>query len=74
MKDFKTKEFGIYYIRWIISALVMLPFMILFEYLQIDLWLNLFLGQSIGSVIFFKVDKWIFTNARSNRSKTINAN
>lgn len=54
------KTFLIYYIRWIVSALVMLPFMMLFEYYSISLWLNLLLGQSIGALIFFKIDKWIF--------------
>ena len=60
MKEYKTKLFIIYWGRWMFSAIVMLPFMILFEVFQIPLWLNLLLGQTIGSVIFFKIDKRIF--------------
>lgn len=63
----KSKLFLVYYLRWIISAVVMLPFMMLFEYWQIDLWLNLFLGQTVGSVIFFKIDKWIFKDKNNDR-------
>jgi hypothetical protein len=59
------KLFGIYWLRWMASAVVMLPFMMLFEYYALPLWLNLFLGQSIGSIIFFKIDKWIFRGKES---------
>ncbi|CCB80212.1 hypothetical protein HBZC1_12260 [Helicobacter bizzozeronii CIII-1] len=38
----------------------MLPFMLLFEWMHTPLWLNLFLGQTIGAIIFFKIDKFIF--------------
>lgn len=38
----------------------MMPFMIIFEAYAVPLWLNLFLGQTIGAMIFFKIDKWIF--------------
>ncbi|AFJ81454.1 hypothetical protein HPHPH1_0924 [Helicobacter pylori Hp H-1] len=44
-----------------LSALVMLPFMEIFYYFNFPLWLNLFLGQTIGAVIFFKLDKLIFS-------------
>ena len=44
----------------------MMPFMILFETFAVPLWLNLFLGQSIGAVIFFKIDKWIFGNKEAH--------
>ena len=43
-----------------VSAVVMLPFMLLFENLGLGLTLNLILGQTIGAVIFFKIDKYIF--------------
>ncbi|GAA7757226.1 hypothetical protein HpBGD77_19830 [Helicobacter pylori] len=39
----------------------MLPFMEIFYYFNFPLWLNLFLGQTIGAVIFFKLDKLIFS-------------
>lgn len=56
-----TKKFFIYILRWIISAFVMMPFMIFFEFLGMDLVPNLLLGQIIGACIFFKIDKYIFT-------------
>lgn len=54
------KLFVIYWLRWMVSAVVMLPFMLWFDYLELKLWLNLLLGQTIGSVIFFKIDSYIF--------------
>ncbi|EQL53285.1 hypothetical protein HpVH80_11770 [Helicobacter pylori] len=59
--EYKSKLFGIYWLRWMLSALVMLPFMEIFYYFNFPLWLNLFLGQTIGAVIFFKLDKLIFS-------------
>ena len=58
------KLFAIYWLRWIVSAFVMLPFMLLFEYLGLGLTLNLLVGQTIGAIIFFKIDRWIFKNGR----------
>ena len=66
LQEYKTKLFGIYWGRWMLSALVMMPFMILFEAFAIPLWLNLLLGQTIGSIIFFKIDKWIFGNKEAH--------
>ena len=60
MKDFLTKKYFVYLFRWLISAFVMMPFMVFFEYLGITLALNLILGQIIGSLIFFKIDDFIF--------------
>ena len=60
MKDFLTKKYFVYLLRWLISAFVMMPFMVFFEYLGITLALNLILGQIIGSLIFFKIDDFIF--------------
>jgi 4-hydroxybenzoate polyprenyltransferase len=51
----------VYYLRWLISALVMLPFMLYFERKKFPLWKNLIIGQTIGALIFYFVDKWIFT-------------
>ncbi|WP_104759423.1 hypothetical protein [Helicobacter bizzozeronii] len=58
--EYKSKLFVIYWLRWMLSAVVMLPFMLLFEWMHTPLWLNLFLGQTIGAIIFFKIDKFIF--------------
>lgn len=54
------KRFGIYLVRWVLSGFVMLPFMLLFEYLGITLSANIILGQLIGACIFYKIDSWIF--------------
>ncbi|WP_120945921.1 MULTISPECIES: hypothetical protein [Helicobacter] len=59
-KEYKSKLFLIYWLRWMLSAVVMLPFMHFFEWLGTPLWINLFLGQTIGAIIFFKIDKFIF--------------
>ncbi|WP_104629391.1 hypothetical protein [Helicobacter bizzozeronii] len=58
--EYKSRLFVIYWLRWMLSAVVMLPFMLLFEWMHTPLWLNLFLGQTIGAIIFFKIDKFIF--------------
>jgi len=60
ISQFKSKLFLIYWGRWMLSAIVMMPFMITLEYLSFPLWINLLIGQSIGSIIFFKIDGWIF--------------
>ena len=54
------KGYGIYLVRWVLSGFVMLPFMLLFEYLGITLSANIILGQLIGACIFYKIDSWIF--------------
>ena len=59
MKDFLTKQYGIYLMRWIFSGLVMLPIMLFLESI-LPLWGNLLVGQVFGSLVFFKIDKWIF--------------
>ena len=60
-KTFFSKRFAVYLFRWLISAFVMMPFMILFEQLGIAIALNLILGQIIGAIIFFKIDSFIFS-------------
>ena len=60
-KSFFTKKFAVYLFRWLISAFVMMPFMILFEQLGISIALNLILGQIRGAIIFFKIDSFIFS-------------
>lgn len=63
-------RFIIYYVRWIVSAFIMLPFMLICERYEVSLWLNLLIGQSIGSVIFFNIDKMIFTMNKELRNDT----
>lgn len=55
------KRFVVYLIRWIVSGFVMLPFMMLFESLGLELEYNILVGQLIGACIFYKLDRWIFT-------------
>jgi len=59
MKEYLTKRYFIYLIRWIVSAIVMLPVMMFLESI-LPLWGNLLVGQIFGSLIFFKIDKAIF--------------
>lgn len=60
LEEYKDVLFAVYWLRWLFSAMVMMPFMIFFQYLGLSLFWNLLLGQTIGSVIFFKIDKFIF--------------
>lgn len=60
IKEYFSKLFLVYWIRWLFSAIIMLPFMVLFESWGIGLTLNLFLGQTIGAIIFFELDRFIF--------------
>jgi len=55
-----VKRFLIYYGRWILSAFVMMPFMIAFEKMGLSLSANLIAGQTVGALIFYRIDKWIF--------------
>lgn len=60
MSNYFSKLFLIYWCRWLISAVVMMPFMLLFDFWGLSLCFNLILGQSIGALIFFKIDEFIF--------------
>jgi len=65
-------QFFIYFIRWQISAWIMLPLMLLLESI-FPLWLNLMVGQAFGALIFWEIDKWIFNIHRpDNIEKEIN--
>jgi hypothetical protein len=55
------KQYLIYHLRWQISAFVMMPIMLYLES-NLPLWANLMVGQFIGAVIFFMIDKRIFKN------------
>jgi len=59
MFKFLNKQYGIYHLRWQISALVMMPIMIFLE-AHLPLWGNLMVGQFVGALIFWEVDKRIF--------------
>jgi hypothetical protein len=61
LKGLFSKIYGLYHLRWQLSAWVMLPFMMLLEG-SLPLWGNLMLGQLIGAFIFWEVDKRIFKN------------
>jgi len=54
------KTYGIYHLRWQISAWLMLFPMLYLESLGMPLWANLMIGQAIGATIFWKIDNWIF--------------
>jgi len=59
IKKLLSKRYGIYHLRWQVSAWVMLPFMMLLE-AHLPLWGNLMLGQFIGALIFYPIDTFIF--------------
>lgn len=44
--------------------------MLICEKYEVSLWLNLLIGQSIGAVIFFNIDKMIFTMNKEFRNDT----
>jgi len=54
------KRYIIYHLRWQLSALIMLPFMLFIESKGFPLWINLMIGQFIGAIIFWKIDSIIF--------------
>jgi len=57
--EYFTKRYFVYLVRWIVSGIVMLgPMMILEAFLP--LWGNIIVGQIFGSLVFFKIDKYIF--------------
>lgn len=51
--------YTIYHLRWQLSGIVMMPFMLFLES-TLPLWANLMLGQFIGALIFWEIDKRIF--------------
>jgi pimeloyl-ACP methyl ester carboxylesterase len=54
----KTKLF--YYIRWLVSGIVMYPIMAILDKLGLHLLIVLLIGQSFGSLVFWNIDKNIF--------------
>ena len=61
-RDFLTVKFAVYVIRWIISGVVMLPFMLIMKYYDVPFSANVIIGQIIGAFIFYKIDGMIFKN------------
>lgn len=59
-RDFLTVKFAVYVIRWIISGVVMLPFMLIMKYYDVPFSANVIIGQIIGAFIFYKIDGMIF--------------
>ena len=52
-------RYFIYHLRWQISAIVMMPIMILLEK-HLPMWQNLMVGQFFGAIIFYNIDHMIF--------------
>lgn len=64
----KIIKFLVYFGRWQLSTLVMMPFMICLEQLGLNVSLNLIIAQCIGCLIFFPIDNLIL-NDKFRRSK-----
>ena len=69
-----SKKFGVYFVRWQISAWVMLPVMLVLASFGMPLWANLMIGQAFGSFIFWEIDKHIFkTHSEDTLEHEMNA-
>ena len=53
------KRYLIYHLRWQVSAFVMMPIMAYLEG-KVPLEINLMIGQFIGALIFWWIDRLIF--------------
>ena len=60
IKSYFTRLYAVYFIRWQISTVVMMPFMVVLEWCGLGVVPNLIIAQIIGSLIFFRIDKYIF--------------
>ncbi|WP_202108796.1 hypothetical protein [Succinivibrio dextrinosolvens] len=60
IKSYFSKLYAVYFIRWQISTVVMMPFMYVLDSLGLSVIPNLIIAQTIGSLIFFRLDKLIF--------------
>lgn len=55
------KKFLLYLTRWQVSALVMLPLMVVLERKAgLPVVATLPIGQLFGAFVFWEIDKWIF--------------
>ena len=75
IKSYFSKLFAVYFIRWQISTVVMMPFMYVLDKLGLTVIPNLIIAQTIGSIIFFRLDKLIFNffdrlHHRKNKSES----
>jgi len=60
IKSYFSKLYAVYFIRWQISTVVMMPFMYVLDNLGLPVIPNLIIAQTIGSIVFFRLDKLIF--------------
>lgn len=52
-------KFFLYFLRWHLSTLVMMP--VMYSCSNLPTWLALTVSQTVGCFIFWYVDKFIFT-------------
>jgi len=67
MNDYLTFNYLIYLLRWLLSAIIMfIPLYFINKYkltdnLKYKEYIDLLILQVIGSIIFYKIDKWILS-------------
>jgi len=66
IKKLISHKYFIYHLRWQISALVMMGPMLFLQMFGFPLWLNLSIGQFIGAIIFYSIDKKIFAGKEAD--------
>ena len=65
MKDYFSKTFLIYILKWQAGIIVTVPCMYVFkDLLQFNNITTTILFQLIGAIIFFKLDKYIFQKVK----------
>ena len=76
IKSYFSKLYAVNFIRWQMSTLVMSPFMFLLDKTGLPVIPNLIIAQTIGSLVFFRLDKFIFAffdRIRHKKSGQMNA-
>lgn len=59
------KKFLLYSLKWELGSLVMIPVLL---YIPTDnVILKTIIGNFIGAIIFFRIDKWIFSRDKKER-------
>jgi hypothetical protein len=53
------KQYLIYHIRWQLSAWIMMP--VIYQLKELPLWMSFCISQFVGAIIFWYVDKRIFS-------------
>ena len=56
-----VKKYGLYLLRWQLSTLTLAPVMIFMA--GINPWIAVIVGNLVGGLIFFWIDRWIFKQA-----------